>query len=119
MCLFARFILQNHKKIFKSRSKVLRTQHFPVHNNPFTHSPSTNIFFAKITNIDFIGLLAPFNVQNVKKPLEWIWSFEDVLYNWSKMTHLPQPSLILKKTINLSFMYLFVPFILVNYKKNS
>ena len=64
MCLFAPFILQNYKKIFKSRSRVLRTR---AHNNPFTLN---KIFFAKTTNINFICPLAPFIVRNVKKPLE-------------------------------------------------
>ena len=53
MCLFIPFIVQNYKKILKSRSRVLRTQHFWAHNNPFTLN---KIFCAKITNINFIYL---------------------------------------------------------------
>ena len=34
MRLFTPFIVQNFKKIFKNRSKVLRIQHFRSHNNP-------------------------------------------------------------------------------------
>ena len=67
MCLFTPFIVQNYKKIFKSRLRVLRTQHFRAHNNTFTLN---KIFFAKITNINFICLLAPFTVQNLKKSFE-------------------------------------------------
>ena len=44
-----------------------------------THSPSTKIFFAKFTNINFICLLAPFTVQNFKKYLECICSFDSKL----------------------------------------
>ena len=59
MCLFTPFIVHNYKKIFKSRPKVLRSQHFWAHNNPLTLS---KIFLAKITNINFMYLLATFNV---------------------------------------------------------
>ena len=52
---------KNYKKIFKSRSRVLRKQHFRANNNPFTLS---KIFFAKTTNINFLCLLTPFIVQN-------------------------------------------------------
>ena len=70
------FLFQNYKKIFKSRSRVLRTWHFRAHSNPFTLNKT---FFAKITNINFIYLLAPFTVQNFKKSLEHIQSFEKAL----------------------------------------
>ena len=73
MCLFTPFIAQNQIKIFMSRSRVLRAHHFRAHNNPFTLD---KIFFAKITNTNFICLLAPFIVQNFKKSLECIRSFE-------------------------------------------
>ena len=36
-------------------------------------------FFKKIINMIFICILATFNVQNFRKSLEWIQSFEDKL----------------------------------------
>ena len=36
-------------------------------------------FFKKIIDMIFICILAPFNVQNFRKSLEWIQSFEDTL----------------------------------------
>ena len=65
--------MQSDKKIFKSRFRVVRTRHFRVHNNPFTLN---KIFFAKITTINFICLLALFIAQNFKKASECIQSFE-------------------------------------------
>ena len=69
MCLFTFFIVQNYKNLFKSRSRVLKTQHFWAHNNSFTLS---KIFSAKITNINFICPLAPFIAQNFKKSVACI-----------------------------------------------
>ena len=77
MCLLTPFIVQNYIKVFNSRSRVLRAQHFQAHNNPFTLN---KIFFAKIININFICLLVTFIVQNFKKSLKGIQSFEDALY---------------------------------------
>ena len=59
ICLFTPFIVQNSKKIFNSRFRVLRAQHIWAH--PFTLN---KIFFAKISNINFICLLVAFTVQN-------------------------------------------------------
>ena len=43
------------------------------------HLPQTKFFFRKVINMIFMHVLAPFNVQNFKKSLEWIQSFEDAL----------------------------------------
>ena len=51
MRFFTSFIVQNYKRVFRSRSRVLPTQHFRA---PITHSPLPRSFFAKITNINFI-----------------------------------------------------------------
>ena len=102
MCLFTPLIAQNYKKIFKSRSIVLRTQHFPTHNNPFTLN---KIFFAKIPNTTLIFLLASFIEQNFKIYLECteaLWKH----YNFgSKMAHLPQPGIIFGKQFKFHFLF--------------
>ena len=94
MRLFTSFIVQNYKKISKTRSRVLRRQYFPVRNDLLILN---KIFFAKTTNINFICLLAPFIVKNFFKSLECIRSFQDNYNFGPKMTHLPQPSIILEK----------------------
>ena len=62
---FYLFHCVNYKKIFKSRSRVFRTQHFPVHDNPFTPN---KIFFAKITMP--YGLFHGAKLQKKKKKLK-------------------------------------------------
>ena len=64
----APFIVQN--------KKIPRTWQFQP---TMAHLPQTKLFFRKVINIIFMHLLAPFNVQNFKKSLESIQSFEDAL----------------------------------------
>ena len=64
MYLLASFIIQNFKKII--RSKIMRTHHFQAQNGP--SAPNDNFFWKTITIISMY-LLVPFIVQNFEKIL--------------------------------------------------
>ena len=64
MYLLASFIIQNFKKII--RSKIIRTHHFQAQNGP--SAPNDNFFWKTITIISMY-LLVPFIVQNFEKIL--------------------------------------------------
>ena len=76
--------------------------HFWTQNDPF--APSKN-FLGNIINTIFIYLLAPFIVQNFKKFLEWIQSYEDAPFLDPKWAHLPKQDFSENLLINL------IPFI--------
>ena len=86
-----------------------------MENNTKTYMaqlPQTKLFPKKIVHMIFLCLLVPFNVENFKKSLEWIRSFEDTIQFWVQNgTLTPTWCFFRKKTINLSFMY---PFIMLN-----
>ena len=122
MWLFAPFIVQNYKKNFKSRSRVLRTQHFLAQKNPFTLN---KIFFCKNRSYKFLMTLGSFHCAKFKKILEthhelrgcvnfhpkWpicpkrnffgkIINTINMHNNFgSKMAHLPQPGIFLEKSL--------------------
>ena len=58
-----------------SGSRVIRMCHFWAQNGPFATNKN---FLGKIFDIIFIYLLVPFTVQNLKKFLQQIQSYEDV-----------------------------------------
>ena len=76
------------------------------------------IFLVQIIIVTFIYLLALFIVQNLKKFLQRIQSYEDVPFlgpNWSIC---PKQN-FLGKIINIILIYLLAHFIVRNFKKNS
>ena len=74
--------------------------HFRAQNDPFVLN---NFFWYKA--FTFIYLLALFTVQNLKKFLQQIQSYEDA------------PFLLFLKIINIILIYLLAPFIVQNFKK--
>ena len=78
MYLLAPFILQNFKKILTANVE-LPTEHL-----------NWIIFLVQTIIITFLYLLALLTVQNLKKFLQQILSYEDVPFLRPKMVHLPQ-----------------------------
>ena len=74
------------------------------------------IFLVQIIIITFIYLLALFNVQNFKKFLQRIQSYEDAPFFGLKTVHFPKQFFFLK-TIIIILIYLLNPFIEQNFKK--
>ena len=72
---------------------------------PKTTHFSWTIFLVQTIIITFIYLLALFIVQNLKKFLQQIQSYEDA------------PFLLFLKIINIILIYLLAPFIVQNFKK--
>ena len=87
---------------------------FEVQNGPF----AINKFFFDTNHIIiFIYPLALFIMQNLKKFLQRIQSYEDVPFlgpKWSICSNF-----LFWKIINITLMYLLAPFIGQNLKKNS
>ena len=84
MYLLAPCILQNFKNFLRSR--VMRMCHFWAQNSPLVMN---NIFLLQTIIITFIYLLALFIVQNLKKFLMQIQSYDDVPFlgpKWSICT---------------------------------
>ena len=75
--------------------------HFQVQNGPFV----MNKFFLVQTIITFIYLLALFIVQNFKKILQQIQSYEDVLFSGQKWSICPKQTFFWKLLISLSSTY--------------
>ena len=73
------------------------------------------LFCCKTTNKTFMYLLAPFILQNFKKFLGPIQSYEDVLFSGPKWPICPE-QIILVQTI-ITFIYLLALFIVQNLKK--
>ena len=80
----------------------MRMCHFRAQNGPFVLN---KIFLVQTIIITFIYLLALFIVQNLKKFLQQIQSYEDA------------PFLLFLKIINIILIYLLAPFIVQNFKK--
>ena len=93
----------------------MRMCRFEVQNGPF----AINKFFFDTNHIIiFIYPLALFIMQNLKKFLQRIQSYEDVPFlgpNWSIC---PKQN-FLGKIINIILIYLLAHFIVRNFKKNS
>ena len=77
--------------------------HFWAQNGPFV--------LIGTTIINFIYLLALFIVQNLKKFLQQIQSYEDVTFLDPKQFY------FFLKIINIILIYLLTPFIVQNFKK--
>ena len=75
------------------------------------------IFLVQTIIIIFIYLLALFIVQNLKKFLQWIQSYEDVPFLGSKWSIYLKQKNSFWKIINITLIYLLVPFIVQNFKK--
>ena len=86
--------------------------HFWAQNTPI--SPEQN-FLVQTIIITFIYLLAFSIVQNFKKFLQRIKSYEDVPFLGPKSSICPKQ--IFWKIINITFIYLLAPFIVQNFKK--
>ena len=85
--------------------------HFRVQNGPFTPN---KIFLVQTIIITFIDLLALFIVQNLKKFLQRIQSYEDMPFldpKWS----ISSKQIFFGKIINIILIYLIAPFILQNF----
>ena len=80
----------------------MRMCHFRTQNGPFVLN---KFFLVQTIIITFIYLLALFIVQNLKKFLQQIQSYEDA------------PFLLFLKIINIILIYLLAPFIVQNFKK--
>ena len=73
-------------------------------------------FLVKTIIITFIYLLVLFIVQNLKKFLQWIPSYADVLFLGPKWSIYPQ-TIFLGEIINIIFIYLLAPSTVQNLKK--
>ena len=101
---FHPFILQNYKKIFKSRSTVLRTQHCWTHNNPFT----LNKILKPLIWISFASW--PLSLCKIaNKSLKCIQSYEDVPSSTQNVPCTPN-STFFQGIIDVIFICLFTPF---------
>ena len=87
--------------------------YFRTQNGPFVLN---NFFWVQTNIITFIYLFTLFIVQNLKKFLQRIQSYEDVPFLGPKWSICP-PKKILKKIINIILVYLLAPFIVQNFKK--
>ena len=77
---------------------------------------SWTIFLVQTIIITFIYLLALFIVQNLKKFLQRIQSYEDVPFLGPKWSICPK-QIFFWKIINIILIYLLAPFIVQNFKK--
>ena len=87
--------------------------HFRAQNGPFVLN---EFFLVQTIIITFIYLLALFIVQNLKKFLQWIQSYEDVPFlgpNWS----ICSKQMFFLEIISITLIYLLAPFIVQNFKK--
>ena len=73
-------------------------------------------FLVQTIIITFIYLLALFIVQNFKKFLQQIQSYEDVPFLGPKWSICPK-QIFFWKIINIILIYLLAPFIVQNFKK--
>ena len=91
----------------------MRMCHFRAQNGPFVLN---KIFLVQTIIITFIYLLALFIVQNLKKFLQRIQSYEDVPFLGPKWSICPKQKRFCK-IINIILIYLLAPFIVQNFKK--
>ena len=91
----------------------MRMCHFRAQNGPFVLN---KIFLVQTIIITFIYLLALFIVQNLKKFLQQIQSYEDAPFLGPKWSICPK-QIFFWKIINIILIYLLAPFIVQNFKK--
>ena len=91
----------------------MRMCHFRAQNGPFVMN---KIFLVQTIIITFIYLLALFIVQNLKKFLQRIQSYEDVPFLGPKWST-PPPQIFFWKIINIILIYLLALFFVQNFKK--
>ena len=91
----------------------MRMCHFPAQNGPFVKNKK---FLVQTIIITFVCLLALFIVQNLKKLLQRIQSYEDAPFLDPKWSICPKQTFFWK-IINIILIYLLVPFIGQNFKK--
>ena len=91
----------------------MRMCHFRAQNSPFVLN---KFFLVQTIIITFIYLLALFIVQNLKKFLQRIQSYEDVPFLGPKWSICPK-QFFFWKIINIILIYLLAPFIVQNFKK--
>ena len=91
----------------------MRMCHFRAQNGPFVLN---KIFLVQTIIITFIYLLALFIVQNLKKFLQQIQSYEDAPFLGPKWSICPK-QIFFWKIINIILIYLLAPFIAQNFKK--
>ena len=87
--------------------------HFQAQNGPFVMN---KIFLVQTIIITFIYLLALFTVQNLKKFLQQIQSYQDVPFLGPKWPICS--NFFFLKNINIVLIYLLAPFIVQHSKKN-
>ena len=92
----------------------MRMCHFRVQNSPIC--PEQFLLVQTII-ITFIYLLALFIVQNLKKFLQLIQSYEDTSFLCPKWLIWHKQKKFLKKILKIIFIYILAPFILQNLKK--
>ena len=114
MYLLAPFILQNSFKNSESWFRVMRISTiFGTKMAPFVLNKN---FLVQTIVITFIYLLALFIVQNLKKFLQQIQSYEDAPFLGPKWSICPK-QIFFWKIINIILIYLLAPFIVQNFKK--
>ena len=89
--------------------------HFRAQNGPFVMN---KIFLVQTIIITFIYLLALFIVQNLKKFLQRIQSYEDVPFLGPKWSICPK-QFFFWKIIKIILIYVLSSFIVQNFLKNS
>ena len=87
--------------------------HFRAQSGPFLLN---KFFLVQTIIITFIYLLALFTVQNLKKFLQQIQSYEDAPFLGPKWPISPT-QIFFGKIINIILIYLLAPFIVQNFKK--
>ena len=89
----------------------MRMCHFRAQNDPFVLN---KFFLVQTIIIIFIYLLPLFIVQNFKKFLQRIQSYEDVPFLGPKWSICPKQNFFWK-IINIILIYLLTPFIVQNF----
>ena len=114
MYLLVPFILQNVcKKILELIESYEDVRQFRDQNGSFVLNKN---FLVQAIVITFIYLLALFIVQNLKKFLQQIQSYEDAPFLGPKWSICPK-QIFFWKIINIILIYLLAPFIVQNFKK--
>ena len=90
----------------------MRVSHFQAQNGTFVMN---NFFLVETIIITFIYLLALFIVQNFKKFLQWLQSYEDAPFLDPKWSICPK-QIFFRKIINIILIYLLPPFIVQHFK---
>ena len=113
MYLLVPFIQQNLKKIFKVVPELWECAIF---RHKMADLSWTKFFWCKQLLLLFIYLLALFIVQNFKRLLQQIQSYEDASSLGPKSSFAPN-NFFLKITTDIIFSYLLAPFIRQNFLK--